>query len=502
MGHENQLPCLRSLGGVNNDAISKSVIVIGDAQTDRYILAGALTAWRSHSIFHLVRRGGRFTEIRVEQPDIRPGETPEELIVLEGNDWRKLLFEYADKAAERNNVKKIAAETNLTGYCTWYYYYKEVTGQNLLDNVKALAENRDVYAAEYVQIDDGYQSWQGDWLTRDKDWPFTLEEAAQNITSKGMKAGIWLMPFVASTASEVYKTHPDWFVTYPETGETLTWHGWSPAPDNLWCCLDATNPEAREHIAYVFKEFRKMGYTYFKLDGLTFGLARGTRKDPNATPISAFRLLLKTIREAVPDCMILACCPHYLPCLGYFDNARASQDTSRYWSLDNTAVKNLNFPLGTEGIQGAMHCTVTKFWMYDKWYRMDPDSLMARQDNAFYTEGEARVSVITGIMTGIVITSDCLSSIAPERLALLGKAQKYRMRDVMPILHSRPNQWPTVFEGTVDGKRAIALINDSEAVMEYTFEELGLPKECLEVLTDAKLTEKIALPAHDAALLI
>ena len=501
MGNENELACLRTNVGINYENVSKAVIVIGDNNTDRYILAGALTAWRSHSIFRAIRRGGRFTEIRVEQPEIRPGETPEELIVLEGNDWRKLLIEYAEKAAERNGVQKFDTAKNITGYCTWYYYYKDVTGQNLLDNVKALAENRDVYAAEYVQIDDGYQSWQGDWLTRDKDWPFTLEEAANNITSKGMKAGIWLMPFVASTASETYKAHKDWFVTFPETGETITSNGWTPPPDNKWCCIDSTNPEAREHIANVFRAFRKMGYTYFKLDGLAFGFARGKRMDPNATSVSSFRLLMKTIREAVPDCVILACGPHYLPCLGVCDNARAGHDTGRYWNYDSVAVKNPNVPLGTECIVNAMHSTLTKFWMVDRWFRMDPDALMARQDNAFYTIGEARVSVVTGIMTGVCITSDCLATIAPERLALLGKAQKYRMRDCMPLLHSNLNRWPQVFEGTIDGKRAIVMINDSEQDMEYTFEELQLPKECVELLTDAKLTERITLPPHDAALL-
>ena len=55
---------------------------------------------------------------------------------------------------------------------------------------------------------------------------------------------------------------------------------------------------------------------------------------------------------------------------------------------------------------------MNNFWRFDRWFRMDPDSLMARQDNAFYTAGEARISVLTGIMTGVCLTSDNLATIS------------------------------------------------------------------------------------------
>ena len=54
-----------------------------------------------------------------------------------GDDWRKLLFQYADIVAEKMNVKPIEAKKNITGYCTWYYYYKDVTQQHMLENIEA-----------------------------------------------------------------------------------------------------------------------------------------------------------------------------------------------------------------------------------------------------------------------------------------------------------------------------------------------------------------------------
>ena len=496
MSARDMMPGLLFKQTADGEVASNDVIVIGEE--GNFLLAGALTAFRSVSFFRAVWRGGRFSEIQVEQPSIKPGEAPEEILVLKGADWRELLFQYAEAASEKCGHHIPDTSQNMTGYCTWYYYYKDVTGQNLLDNIEALSKNRVPYAAEYVQIDDGYQKMQGDWFERDDNWPFTLKTAADKILAAGMKPGIWLMPFVASTASNLYKEHPDWFVQDQATGKPVERAGWSPAPDHLWCCLDATNPAVIQHIQDLFRRFREMGYRYFKLDGLNYGLTDGVRMDKNATSVSAFRSLIKAIKEAVPDCLLMACGGNYLVCLGLFDNARASCDTSRYYT--KPSIPNQNFPMPECAIGAAAHQTMNNFWRFDRWFRMDPDSLMARQDNAFYTTGEARISVLTGILTGVCLTSDNLGTISPERNRLLGAAQRYRLRDARPFQY-RLGQWPQFFEGTVDGKRGVAVFNDSEQTMNCDFAKLGLPERCAELLTDSLHSYGVELPPHDAALL-
>ena len=478
------------------DLSSANVIVVGC--DGHFLLAGAVTAFRSLTLLRAVYDNRRIRAIEMYQPDIRPGEQPEETIILEGADWRELLMQYADVAAQKMGVKNIDAAKNLTGYCTWYYYYKNVTQLHMLENIEALTSNRSPYAAEYVQIDDGYQTFQGDWLDRCDSWPTPLQDVAKKIIAGGMKAGIWTMPTTASTASRLYREHPDWFVA-DEHGETITLPGWSPAPDNQWACLDSTHPDARKHIADVFKTFRSWGYTYFKMDGLYFGFQRGIRRDPEATAVSAFRLLLKTIREAVPDAWLMACSEPFLPCLGLVDSARVSNDTSRYF-YSSQSIQNAPQPCGCS-IEDAFHLSMSNFWCFDRWFRADPDVVMARQDNAFYSRGQAKISVLAGIMTGISFTSDHLGTINPERNALLAKAQNIRMRNARP-LNSLPNIWPMEFEGSIDGKRAVALVNDTAAVKTWKLEELGLPEHCFDLLDDKKVFHELTMNGEDAALLI
>ncbi len=494
--------CLRSPNGFNAELQSQDVIVIGDEEKQDYILVGALTAFRSMTYF-LLRKQVRITGLVMRQPAVKPDGKPEEIVILRGDDWRKLLLQYARMSAKAMGVREIRPDHNLTGYCTWYYYYADVTEKDFLENVEVLKKQvGSAYSPEVIQIDDGYQTFQGDWLDQDVSWPTPLGKVAADIQSAGITAGIWIMPVLASTASRTFREHPEWFVK-SRSGGPLVFAGWSPAPDNLWACLDATRPEVRDHITHFMRALWDMGFHYFKMDGLGFGLPDGVFSDPDATPVSAFRLAMKTIREAVPEAFLLGCCPPFMACLGYVDMCRVSGDTSRAWigPKPNTEYPP-NADQGTVGILHAWHGTVQNWWKNDIWFRSDPDVIMARADNAYYTIGEARLSASMGILTGVSLTSDHLGRITPERRAILECAAKYHLENALPGRWEK-NHWPYAFTGTVNGKLAALLMNVSGFDMHYSFTEYGLPGKCREVLIGlGSVSEKLTLPPHDAALVI
>ena len=290
----------------------------------------------------------------------------------------------------------------------------------------------------------------------------------------------------ASTASRLYREHPDWFVT-DENGETAVSEGWSPDPDHLWACLDATIPAVRGHLATIFRTFRAQGFTYFKLDGLGFALKNGRRRDPAATAVSAFRLGLKTIREAVPDAFLLGCCSPYLPCAGLVDMCRVGPDTQPEW--------------GTM-IPRAIHCSLERWWMFDRWFRADPDVMFTRTDRIRLTLGECRLTVLVGILTGVTLTSDNLGTLPPDRLALLRRAAQLRMRNVRPAKWQL-NCYLNTFSGTVDGKAALAVLNETEQEMTVNFSDFDLPEEMEEILQPAGMQKsQITVARHDAVLLV
>jgi len=142
--------------------------------------------------------------------------------------------------------------------------------------------------------------------------------------------------------------------------------------------------------------------------------------------------------------------------------------------------------------------------MIDRFFRCDPDVVIARQDHSELTIGESRISALLGIMSGISITSDNLRTIAPDRLELLGKAAKLRIRNIMPILVER-DSWPKAFTGTVNNHKAVAVFNTEDHDIDYSFETLELDneqegEELLHPL--GKQKHAITVKSHDAILLV
>ena len=476
--------------GFDCDYSSHDVVVVGDGRSSQYLLAGALTAHRSLSYFTVRRRSGRMTSILVEQPDIKPGEKPEEIMVKTGSDWRVLLKEYAAASAAAMGVKPIQPKENLVGYCTWYYYYADVSEANFLENVNALAAHPELpFSHAVAQIDDGYQAFQGDWNDQGDAWKTPLKDVAAKVAAHGMTPGIWLMPFQASTVSRVFREHPDWFVKDEVTGQPKIAQGWSAPPNDKWACLDATQPAVLEHLANTFKTFHDWGFRYFKLDGMGFALQSGVRSNPEASPVAAFRAGLKAIREAVPNDYILGCTSPFTPCLGFYDGIRISRDTRAGWKW----------------VQEAWREIIARFWMVDTWFRCDPDALIARTDRGTLSLAEARFSIMGGIITGVSITSDNLDMLPPERMKLLTLAANLRLKDPMPL--DWPIwSWPHVIAGTVDGKKAAAVFNWEDKPLSFTREQLGFAPdvrllECLGAFPEG-VPSPVVIDPHDALLFV
>ena len=171
---------------------SQDVVVAGDTTAGRYVLVGAVTAFRSLSFFHVEKRG-RIVGVEMWQPSIGAGETPEETVILEGNDWRKLLIEYAGIVAEKMNVAPIAGDApNYCGYCSWYYYYAGVTERDLRENIGLLSEHRETFPAKVVQIDDGINV-SGRLAGSTRRWRLRCLKSCE-IEKARNDPGIWTMP--------------------------------------------------------------------------------------------------------------------------------------------------------------------------------------------------------------------------------------------------------------------------------------------------------------------
>jgi len=56
----------------------------------------------------------------------------------------------------------------INGWCSWFYTFDNVTEEEVVRNAEFISRNLKKYGLDYVQIDEGYQRYHGDWEGNEK----------------------------------------------------------------------------------------------------------------------------------------------------------------------------------------------------------------------------------------------------------------------------------------------------------------------------------------------
>ena len=185
---------------------------------------------------------------------------------------RETLLEHFAQRIQKNHPRRTGySKAPPLGWCSWYSFGPKLTVPDIRRNLDWIATNAP--QLRYIQIDDGYQPWMGDWLETGKSFGGDIQGVLREIRERGFEPAIWLAPFVASPESKLFHDHPDWFVKdakgQPLRSDKVGFGGWRLGP---WYALDGTHPEAQKFLEQTFRTMRQeWGCTYFKLDALYWG---------------------------------------------------------------------------------------------------------------------------------------------------------------------------------------------------------------------------------------
>ncbi|MFN3762737.1 MAG: glycoside hydrolase family 36 protein, partial [Anaerolineae bacterium] len=302
------------------------------------------------------------------------------------------------------------------GWCTWYYFYGENTADDVLDNLRAIADHR--LPLDIILLDDGYQTAIGDWFSIHPDkFPEGMEPVAEAVRAAGHRLGIWTAPFGAAATSQLFAAHPDWVLRDENGDPVIGWVHWG-----VPCyALDCTHPEVLAWLEETFRRMRReWGATFFKIDFLFAAARPGRRYDPTATRAQALRRGVEAVRAGIgDDAFLLGCGAPLGPCIGLVDGMRVGTDVDPNWH------PIFRYDLSAASTENALRNSIARAPFHNRLWLNDPDCLLVRQrgpDLDLVLNEMRTLTAVIALLGGLTLNSDNLALIRPGRLKYLRQA--------------------------------------------------------------------------------
>ncbi len=350
----------------------------------------------------------------------------------------------------RETFSPIPAE-KIFGYTSWYNYYQNINEDIILRDLGALDSRFELF-----QIDDGYETFVGDWLEVDENkFPHGLAPIVEKIHGRGYKAGIWLAPFVAEEKSHLFREHPDWIMR-DEKGELAkcgsNWSG--------FYCLDLSKQEVLDYIRKCLETYMEMGFDFFKLDFL-YAVTVAPIGGKSRAQMSQFAYSF--LREVLKDKLILGCGANIFSSHGNFDYLRIGPDVSLIFD-DIWYMKFMHRERISTKV--TLQNTIYRSLFDNVLFRNDPDVFLLREENIKLSKAQKEsLLTINALFGSVLMTSDDIATYdgwakeqLDEKLRLFKEAKDIRFTKKGKRIH--------IFY-TLDSKRVRLVYDTKKGILRH-----------------------------------
>jgi alpha-galactosidase len=380
----------------------------------------------------------------------------ETLVLLAGDAVEDTLRRWARQVAAASDKPPRIRAQRISGWCSWYNLYASISEATILEHLRAAANFRDRFQVplEVFQIDDGFTPEMGDWLDVKPQFPRGMAPLLEDIRKAGFVPGLWIAPLLVGNRSRLYAEHPDWVVKERASGMAIapmTFYGefrWHKRSEEYYI-LDITHPAAEAYLRGIFRTWRRdWGCAYFKTDFMHFGCEHGPkqarRHQEGLSRMEIWMRMVRLIREEIGDATWLACgSPIWAP-IGWVDAVRIGRDIGVAWQGHYSAESLLRDQCARNFANGI-------FW------QADPDCILLRERFHNLTNDEVEsLAMFAGLAGGVLMTSDQLEEISPERGRLF--AELARAADLQPCEFPQLGESPVLIQ-RVPLKDGTVLIN-------------------------------------------
>lgn len=306
----------------------------------------------------------------------------------------------------------------VNGWCSWFYTYEFVTEDEVLRNTEYVSKNLRKYGLDYIQIDEGYQKFHGEWEGNER-FPHGMKWLAGRIKEYGLKPGIWVAPYIISEPTMVYRDHPDWLLKKAD-GSLMRVGPW-PDENTDWAKnetpkrygLDISHPEAKEWFYGLFNMIgNDWGYEMVKIDFVAWSiLSAGHFYDNTYTPAKAYREGMQLIRKALGDKKHINDCGPGPVTAGLIDSMRIEIDQN--YGYADAVWKQYFADSSSSGPAMAK-----RYYFNNRSWINDADHVCL----GMLSLAQARsAATLIGMSGGNIISGDRLTDLDESRLEILKK---------------------------------------------------------------------------------
>lgn len=332
-----------------------------------------------------------------------------------GPDPYSALEGYADIMGRLNNAR---VNSIINGWCNWFFTYEHVTEDEVVRNAEYASRFLKPYGMEYIQVDEGYQRWHGEWDGNER-FPHGMKWLADRIHSYGLKPGLWIAPYVISEPAKIFQDHKEWLIRNPD-GSLKRVGPW-PDENTDWARnenpkrygLDITHPDAAEWMYNLFERISKQwGYEMIKIDFVDWSLLSAHHYyDQSVSHAMAYRKGFEIIRKAIGnECHLQDCGPGPIT-IGLLDSMRIELDQNYGYAPE---VWKTYFTNSASSAPAA----AKRYYFHKRTWINDADHLCMSLLSPSQAQAAATLLALTG---GNIISGDRLSDLDPVRLEILKK---------------------------------------------------------------------------------
>jgi hypothetical protein len=324
------------------------------------------------------------------------------------------LERYAAAVGEANDAR---TRSILNGWCSWFYTLSFVSQDEVVANAAFAAQHLKPYGLEYIQVDEGYQRWHGDWEGNER-FPKGMKWLAEQIKGYGFKAGIWISPYVVSEPTRLFREHPDWLL-HRRDGSLQRIGNWPegaepPADENpRRYGLDITHPGAAKWLHDLIDTIvNDWGYEMIKIDFVAWSVLAAERyRDATLSSGAVYRRGLEFMRAGAGDaCHILECGPGAIT-TGLIDSMRIEVDVN-YGFHEAAWSTYFTHPAGSAS------AAAKRYYFHKRTWINDADHVCMDLLTDAQSEAAATLIAMSG---GNMFSGDRLTQLEPSKLEILRK---------------------------------------------------------------------------------